>query len=300
MHAPGSGEAWTDLARSVEDLGYSTLVVSDHVVGQAIAPIAALTAAAMVTTRLRIGSLVFCNDFRHPLLLAKEAATLDLVSDGRFELGLGAGYGFLDYDALGMRSDPAGVRIERLEEAVQIVRQAFADGPVTFAGAHYKVEGADILPKPIQRPGPPIIVGGAGPKVMRLAARHADIVSINERKVPTIAFGAPTSPAFDEVDRIVAVLRDEAGDRFADIELNVFAISVMVTNDPHGMAAGVTPALRHLVDEARSTVRALVGSIEEICEILEERRERFGISYWIVPETACEAFAPIVERMSGR
>ena len=176
--AVGSAASWRDFARRIEDLGYSTLSVGDHLVG-GHGPIAAIAAAAAATSRLRVGALTFGNDYRHPVVLAQEAATLDLLSDGRLELGIGAGWMHADYERSGIPLDPAGERIERLAEAIAVLKGCFTGDPLTFEGAHYRIAGHVGRPAPVQRPHPPILVGGAGPKVLTLAAREADIVGLN-------------------------------------------------------------------------------------------------------------------------
>ena len=219
--APPPGTSWPELARTVEGLGYSTLTVSDHLDDQyAITP--ALMAAADATTVLRVGSLTYCNDYRHPVVLAKEAATLDLLSGGRLELGLGAGWMTTDYAQSGIGLDPPGARIERLAEALDIVTGLWSDSPCTVEGRHYAVRGLVGHPKPVQQPGPPILVGGGGRRLLTLAARRADIIGLN------IALGAgrideSAGPsATDQATRDkIGWIRDAAGDRFDQIELHV-------------------------------------------------------------------------------
>ena len=174
-----TGAEWAEQARTIEDLGYSTLFMPDHFVDAALAPMVALPFAAAATTTLRIGMLVLGNDYKHPAVVAKEAATLDVLSDGRLEFGLGAGWMTADYDALGLTYDRPGVRIDRLAEALAVVKGAWGDGPFDFAGEHYTINAYDGLPTPVQRPRPPILVGGGGQKLLRLAGREADIVGIN-------------------------------------------------------------------------------------------------------------------------
>ncbi|MGE0384994.1 MAG: TIGR03621 family F420-dependent LLM class oxidoreductase [Gammaproteobacteria bacterium] len=289
---------WRELAVRAEAFGYSTLNVPDHAVGQDISVFSALATAAACTTTLRVAGLVFCNEYRHPLMLAKEVATLDMLSGGRVECGLGVGYGTADFNALGIVADGFATRIERLEESVRILKAAFSGAPVNFSGRYYKVDNVTILPQPARKPHPPIIIGGAGEKIMRAAGRHADIVSINERKSATAALGMPKSPSLAEIRQIVGWLREEAGPRFDDIEIAVAAMAVMVTNDPYGISTGILPDLPALLARARDAIRALVGSREQIVDILQERRETLGVSYWSVPQTAMEAFAPIVARLA--
>ena len=294
-----SGHEWADLARKVEALGYDTLFVPDHF-GDQLAPLPALAAAADATTELKVGTLVLDNDFRHPVVLAKELATVDVLSGGRLEVGLGAGWMTTDYEQSGIPHDRPGIRIERLAEGIEIIKGLFGEGPVTFAGEHYQVTELDGSPKPAQRPSPPWLIGGGGERMLRLAAREADIVGINP-SMHTGEINAET--AADAValatDRKLEWVRDEAGDRFTDIELNVLVFVVSVTDDAPGFAEmmaggfGVTP------DEAHHVPQALFGTVDEICETLEARRERWGFSYYVVQADVFEALAPVVERMAG-
>src|ERR671912_2720173 len=173
-----TGAEWLELARRAEDLGYSTLFVPDHFANQ-VAPVAALTGAAGATTSLRIGPLVLDNDYRHPVVTAKEMASLDLLSDGRLELGIGAGWMASDYEQAGIAMEPPALRVDRLEEALDVLEGLFGPGPFSYEGKHYRIAGLDGLPKPVQQPHPPILVGGGGPRLLRLAGREADIVGIN-------------------------------------------------------------------------------------------------------------------------
>ena len=169
---------WSELARTCEGLGYSTLTVADHFDDQ-LAPIPALMAAADATTTLRVGALVLCTDFTHPVVIAKEAATIDVLSGGRFELGLGAGWMTSDYERTGIAFDPAGTRIERMGEALTVIDQLWSGAPCPLARNHFKISGLDGRPKPVQRPRPPVLIGGGGKRVLSLAARQADIVGLN-------------------------------------------------------------------------------------------------------------------------
>ena len=178
LHTATSGEAWTGAARRAEDLGYSTLFLPDHF-GDQLAPVPALMAAADATTTLRVGALVWDNDYKHPVVQAKEAATIDVLSGGRVEFGIGAGWMTSDYEQAGIPKDRAGVRIARMVEALAVYRGHWGDGPFDFEGEHYRIAGLDGFPKPVQRPGPPILIGGGGPKVLAIAAEHADIVGVN-------------------------------------------------------------------------------------------------------------------------
>jgi probable F420-dependent oxidoreductase len=297
-----SREDWLTLARRAEILGYSTLAINDHL-GTQPAPIAAIAAAAQVTTTLRLGCGVFANDFRHPIIFAKEAASLDVLSDGRFELGLGAGWRRADYEPAGLSFDPPGVRIARLGEAVQVLKAAFGDERVDFAGAHYTVHGFELRPKPVQRPHPPFLIGGAGKRVLTLAAREAGIVSLS---VKGSADGGLDweSISLEATREKVAWVREAADGRADRLELHVMAIFVAVTDAPRQAAEAMLRdwdvAEVLTVDRLLASPHALIGSEDGIVETLLGLREQFGISYVSVFQEAMEPFAPIVARLSGQ
>jgi probable F420-dependent oxidoreductase len=290
---------WRELARKVEDLGYYRLTVSDHLDDQ-LSPVAALMAAADATSTLRVGALVFCNDYRHPAVLAKEAATLDILSEGRFELGLGAGWMTSDYEAAGIPMDAPGVRIARLEEAIHVVTGLLSDGPCTFTGEHYRIEGLSGSPKPVQQPIP-LLVGGGGRKVLELAGRHAHIVGLNP-KLPNGVIDAAAGPdaTAASTERKIGWVRDAAGDRFSEIELHTRIHLAMVTDDRMAVAEAVAPAMGLSVEESLETPHALCGTVDEIVEDLLARRERFGIASIGLSLDALDAFAPVVAALAGR
>src|SRR5204863_8509841 len=181
----GSAAAWRDKARKIEDLGFSTLFMPDHF-GEELALLPAIAMAAAHTTTLRVGSLVFDNDYKHPAILAKESATIDVLCDGRLELGIGAGWMKTDYDALGLQYDPPAVRVDRFEEALHIMKQCFTGEKFTYHGEHYRITDYASYPVPVQKPGPQLLIGGGGKRVLSIAAREADIVGIN----PNLRAGA--------------------------------------------------------------------------------------------------------------
>lgn len=296
----GSAAEWRDKVRKIEDLGYSTLLMPDHFVDTPLAPMVAISVAAAVTSTLRVGMLVLGNDYKHPAVVAKEAATLDLLSDGRLELGLGAGWMIADYEALGLPYDPAGVRIDRLGEAITIVKRCFAEGPFDFDGAHYRIRGYDAQPKPVQRPRPPLLVGGGGPKVLRLAGREADIVGLN----PNLRAGTVTAEAARDTLRAateqkLAWVREGAGDRFDDLELQIRYFVAAITDDPRGLAEVLAPGFGVAPDEALESAVACVGTVEQVCDLLVRRREEWGVSYCVFGDDTFEAFAPVVARLAG-
>lgn len=289
---------WRERARRCEALGYSTLYMPDHF-GEQWGPLVALTVAAEATTTLNVGGLVFDNDYRHPVVLAKEIATLDLVTGGRVELGLGAGWMTTDYEQSGIPLDEPRVRIDRLEESLEVYRQLFAGG-ATFAGDHYRVTGATGSPVPATPGGPKLVVGGGGKRVLSLAARHADVVGVN----PSLRSGAvdaatARSAVAEKYDQRIEWIRAAAGDRLGDIELQALTFVVAVDGDRDEVARMLAPGLGITEDDARDVPIALVGSVEEICDQLVERRERWGLSYWVVHDPEMEVFAPVVERLAG-
>jgi probable F420-dependent oxidoreductase len=298
-HRASSAQEWRDRARLFESLGYSTLFLPDHF-GEQLSPIAALMSAADATTTLRIGSLVFDNDYRHPVALAKEAATLDLLSDGRLEFGLGAGWMTSDYEQTGIPLDPPGTRIERMAEGLEIIKRFFAGGAVSFEGKHYKVQGVDGFPAPVQKPHPPIIVGGGGRRMLRLAAQQADIVSVNykltEGRVNSTLVRTGLAEATDEK---LAWIKEAAGDRFSTIELCATIFVANITDDRDGAAAAFAAGIGAEPREVREMPHFLIGTIDQMVEDLQARRERFGISYVVFPDAAAESLAPVVERLTG-
>ena len=298
-HQAADGRVWTDLAQRAEELGYSTLLVMDHF-GDQLGPVPAMTAAAAATRELRVGSLVFDNDYRHPVTLAKDIATVDLLSGGRVEFGLGAGWMTSDYEESGIPLDPAPVRIDRMEEAIAIFKGLWAPGPFSHDGEHYRITDLEGTPKPVQHPHPPVLIGAGGKRMLGIAAREADIVGIN----PSMSAGAISrEAALDStaaaVDGKVERLRERAGARFDDIELNIFSYAVVVTDDRQSVGEyvagrfGVTPA------DIDAMPYALVGSPGEIADDLRSYRDRWGTSYFTIMADAIEPFAPVVAELTG-
>jgi probable F420-dependent oxidoreductase len=293
------GRAWRELARRVEGLGYSTLYVPDHF-GDQWDPVVAMCVAAEATSQLRVGSLVFDNDFRHPVVLAKQVATLDLASEGRVEFGLGAGWLRSDYETSGIGYDPAGVRVERMAEALAVMKALWSEGRASFSGRHYRVEGATGAPLPRSRPHPTIVIGGGSPKVLSIAAREADVVGIN----PSLAAGevnaqVAASARAERFRERVAWVRQAAGERFGSLELQCLTFAVQVVPDARRVLDSVAPLFGVSPDDAAEMPIVLVGSEEEIVERLQQRREEYGFSYWVIHQAEMEAFAPIVARLAG-
>ncbi len=295
-----SGSEFRERVRAIEAIGYSTLYVPDHFVDTQLAPMVTLAAAAEATTTLRVGTLVLGNDYRHPAVVAKEAATIDLLSDGRVELGIGAGWLKVDYDALDLVYDSPGTRIARLAEAIAVIKRCWSPGAFSFSGEHYTIGDYDATPKPVQQPHPPVLVGGGGRKVLSLAGREADIVGIN----PNLRAGAVTAEAVqsslaDLTAQKIEWVREGAGERFDQIELQIRYFMVAVTDDRRALAESMAPGFGLTADEALESGVALVGTVDEICDQLVQRRDEWGVSYVIIGDDNTEAFAPVVTRMAG-
>jgi probable F420-dependent oxidoreductase len=297
-----SGAQFAEIARRAEACGYSSLFVPDHFVDHPLAPMPALAAAAAVTTTLRIGPLVLGNDYKHPVVLAREAATLDLLSDGRLELGIGAGWMTVDYEKAGIPLDPPRVRIKRLEESITVLKGLFAPGPFSFTGEHYTVIELDGMPKPVQQPHPPFIIGGGGPKILGVAAREAEIVGINA----LLRAGDGTAPESVHsltpaaTDQKVAWLREAAGARFDDLELQTLVGFVLSTDDRAPIGQGMAAAFGVEPEDALAAPVTLVGTQDQMVEALEARRDRWQISYHVIPAESLELFAPVVARLAGK
>lgn len=293
------GRTWADAARRAEDQGYASLFLPDHFDDQ-LAPLPALVSAADATTTLRVGSLVLDNDYRHPVMLAKEAATVDVLTGGRLELGLGAGWQNTDYERSGITKERDGVRIAKLAEAITILRGLWAEGSYSYAGEHYTITELNGLPKPVQRPVP-LLIGGGGPKVLGLAAREADIVGINPA-IPKGFVDASVAPelAPEAVDRKIGIVRDAAGDRFAGIELNilVFACNVGAGADAH--REGTAAAMGLSPGDLDASPYVWVGEPAAVADQLRAIRERYGTSYFVLQgKESAEAAAPVVEELAG-
>jgi probable F420-dependent oxidoreductase len=294
---------WREKARKIEALGYDSLTVADHLT-DLIAPIPAALSAAEATTHLRVGTNVLNNDLRHPVLVAREAAAVDLLTEGRFQLGLGAGSIRAEYQQIGLDFDRGAVRVERLTEAVTILKGLLRGERVTFAGRHYRVTGHTISPLPVQKPHPPILIGGNGPRLLTLAAREADIVGLSGI---TFGRGGAAPPDLSGwrvsgVDESVRLVREAAGDdRFAELELNALIQRVIVTDDRHRAAGELTNRWTQLsAEEILQSPYVLIGTVEQMIEDLEARRERWGISYWVIFGLYVDALAPVVARLAGK
>ena len=281
-------------------MGYSAVYLPDHF-GDQVGPIAALMAAADATATLRVGSLVFDNDYRHPVVLAKEAATLDLLSGGRLDLGIGAGWMVSDYEQAGIPYDSAGIRIDRLAEAVTIIKKFFAGGEFSFEGKHYTIKGLEGSPLPVQKPHPRFLLGGGGRKMLSLAAREADIVhvnyNLNEGRINPKLVQTGMAEATDEK---LGWIREAAGDRFDAIELGFTVFFANVTEDRESLAEALAPSMGFEPRNVLEMPHFLIGTLGQIEEDLKARRDRYGFSDVIVPGEVAEDLAPVVERLAGR
>jgi probable F420-dependent oxidoreductase len=298
LSSAASGADWAAQARQAEDLGYDTLFMPDHF-GDQLGPVPALMAAADATSELNVGALVFDNDYKHPVVLAKELATIDVLSGGRLIVGIGAGWMATDYEQSGIPMDPPGVRVTRMEEGIAVLKGCFGEGAFSFEGEHYRITGYDGLPKPTQTPLP-FLIGGGAKRVLSIAAREATIVGIN----PSIHSGhvdadAARNGAADETDKKVAWVREAAGDRYAELEINLLQFAGIVTDDRKGTAEMMAPLFGLPPEEVETYPHACIGTVDEICEALEARRERWDASYIVFQGDTMEPMAPVVAKLRG-
>jgi probable F420-dependent oxidoreductase len=297
-----SRREWVDLVKSTDDAGFDMIVTGDHL-EHCLAPLVPLATAAEVSDRLRLGIMVLNNDFHHPSLLARDIATLDLLSDGRMEVGIGAGHSKAEYDRAGMRFDSASVRVARLEEAVVALRQLISGETVTVAGEHYTLTGERCEPQPVQS-RIPVLVGGAGRQVHRIAARHADAVGFTGlgRVHDDGQRAAPARFAVPLVDEDVQAMRAAAGDRLAHLELQVLVQAVAVTDDALGVAERISrthlPTL--IPQQIVETPYMMVGSSSALVEKLLEHRERWGFSHYTVRRESLGQLEPVIAALTGR
>lgn len=302
--APATARELGEQARRSESLGYHAIVVPDHLIEQ-LAPVPAMAVIAAATSTLRVSSFVFNNDLRHPAVLAQDLASLDVLSEGRLDVSIGAGWNEPEYRAIGMSFDPVRQRQARLEEAVAVLKGCFADGPFSFAGAHYAITDYDARPKPVQRPHPPFLIGGGGRRTLTLAAREAQIVGL----APRILEGRrpdPTSLTWAATEEKIGWVREAAGDRFDELDFNVYpsAWPVTVTDNLHAVARDVIDSLRErsgieLTErEVIESPHLFIGSVERFTEKFLELRERLGVRSIMVGELG--PLDAVVERLASR
>ena len=304
-----SAEAWRAFARQVEDLGYSTLFLADHYLGkgpamqkahqfpQHVAPIAAMATAAAHTTRLRVGCRVFCIDYHVPAVLAKEAATVDLLSDGRFEFGIGAGWSEPEYQAIGLSFGRPADRVGKLKEVVALFKAHCTEAQLDIDGTYVTATGYAPLPPPVQRPHPPIMIGGGRKGVLSFAAREAQIVSINNLPYDAVN-GAGFTPQ-GEATRRIGFIRDAAGERFADLDIEASPFFTQITDDPLGAAARIAAATGIAEQGLVEHPNVLLGRVDDLVDRLLERRETYGVNYVTIQQSEVESFAPVVARLAG-
>ncbi len=310
--APESAAQWKDRARRAEDLGYGTFSLADHYIGpgpaldaaahpvQTVAAIPAMMAAADATSSIMVGCRVLCVDYHHPVVLAKELATIDLLSDGRLEAGFGAGWITSEYTAMGIEMDRPGVRIERLEEVVGLARSFFAGEDLAIDGAHVTADGFTAVPRAVQAGGPRVMIGGGSPRVLGLAGRVADIVSVNfDNSAGKIGARGLHSGTAEGTTAKIDWIRDGAGDRFDRLELEIAAYFTTVTDDTQATLDLMAPAFGFEPAQLAAHPHTLIGSVAEICETLQQRRDQYGISYITVGGDQMEAFAPVVATLAG-
>jgi probable F420-dependent oxidoreductase len=284
---------WTDLARRAESLGYDLLLVNDHL-HQPLAPLPALVSAAEATSTLRVGTYVLCQDLRNPVVLANELATVDLLSEGRLEIGLGAGWLDSDYATSGIERGSPSVQVERFAEVLSLVHRLLTEPTVTFSGRHFTATEATCRPSPVQRPRPPLLVGGTSRPVLELAAREADVVSLN----PVVGPGGrlkASAPA--EVDERIGWVRRAAGSRWPQLRIDLVVWACIVTPRPEKVVEALAAALGVTPAQLLEMPAVLAGPVEQVAEQVISRRRRWGASTVTVPAEAMEAFAPVVERL---
>jgi probable F420-dependent oxidoreductase len=301
--APMPARDLAERARRAEAAGFHALVIPDHLLDQ-LSPVPAMAVIAAATDRLRIAAFVLNNDLRHPAVLAQDLASLDVLSEGRLDVAIGAGWNVPEYEAIGVPFDAGGTRVERLEEAVAVLRGCFGDGRFSFAGRHYRITDLDAGPKPVQRPHPPFMIGGGGPRILRFAGREAQIVGL----APTIADRGPDAPprfSLAATRQQLGWVRDGAGDRFGDLVLNVYPSSypIVLTDDPRAEARRAADALRArgtdlTDDEVLESAHLFIGSVDSLVEKFERLRSELGISSFMVGEM--DELLPVVERLAGR
>ena len=292
-----TGAEWLARAKRLEDMGYATLAMPDHMVGGAWSNMPALGAAAAVTTRLRLGNLVLDNDFRNPVVLAREFATLDVISNGRVEIGLGAGWFDRDYQSTGIPFDRGRVRVARLAEAVTLMKSLFTEDEVSYEGTYYRTTKSECRPKTVQQPRPPILIAAGGPRILELAGREAEIVAV----IPPGAGVRPSAPddvAPAGVRRQLDIVRQAAGPRFDEIELSCF-VDVALTDDRDKTVAEL--AEKGKVDPAvlRSSVYRGIGTLDQVREHIIRARRETGITYFCLRGPHVEELAPVVRDLAG-
>ncbi len=291
---------WFDSVRHVEALGYCTMFVPDHF-DEGLGPIAAMASAVAVTTELNVGPLVLDCDFRHPAILARELASIDQMSGGRLEVGLGAGWKRLDYEQSGITMESPKVRVDRMIEHAAVLRGLFSDGPFSFAGDHYQIAELNGTPKSFKPEGPKFLIGGGGKRVLQYAATHADIIGVNASiHSGTIDTAAAQDALPESIDQKVAWVRAAAGDGLSSKEINAWLSIAEVTEDRGGLARALAGAFETTPENVVDSPLVLIGNTTQIVEQLQRRRSRWGYNYIVIPGDRASAFAPIVAELTGK
>jgi probable F420-dependent oxidoreductase len=298
-----NARALGETARRAEALGFDALVIPDHLINQ-LSPVPAMAVIAAATERLRVGAFVLNNDLRHPAVLAQDLASLDVLSEGRLDVAIGAGWNHAEYDAIGLPFDPGPVRVGRLVEAVAVLKGCFAEGPFSHAGDHYTITEYDARPKPVQRPHPPFLVGGGGRRILSFAAREANVVGLAPRLLPGVR-GDPRSITLAATQEKIGWVRKAAPDRFDELEFNVYpSMSEVIVTD-NARAELETLAVRLearsglpvAVDELAESPHIYIGSVDGLVDKIQMLRERLGISSFMLG--GVDELAPVVERLAG-
>lgn len=292
-----------ETARRAEAIRFDALVVPDHLIDQ-LSPMPAMAVIAAATEKLRIGAFVLNNDLRHPAVLAQDLASLDVLSGGRLDVAIGAGWNKAEYEAIGIGFDPGPVRVGRLVEAVAVLKGCFADEPFSYDGEHYTITDYDARPKPVQRPHPPFLIGGGGKRILSFAAREANIVGLAPRLLPGVV-GDPRSITLAATAEKIGWVRDAAPARFDALEFNVYpSMSQIVVTDHAGseLEALATrleerSGMPVAVDDLADSPHIYIGSVDGLVEKIRMLRERLGISSFMLG--GVDELAPVVERLAG-
>ncbi|MDF3308203.1 TIGR03621 family F420-dependent LLM class oxidoreductase [Rhodococcus sp. T2V] len=288
-----SGRAWADRARLVEQSGFSTMLMPDHFVGPRFAPIAALSAAAAATSTLRIGTLVFSNDYRHPVVLGKELATLDVLSDGRLDVGLGTGWMREDYDRAGLSFDPPKVRFDRFVESLDVLRGVWGEGPFSYQGEYYQIDELVQEPKPVQKPFPKFLFPGGGPKMLRLAGKYADYINLTLRVRADGTAPDEKDGGLESFLGKIDTIRESAGARFDDIAIGT---SIQEVGIPQSTESWSAVNLSRQED----TPQILRGDVSEMVDKLRFWRDTHGLNFFVLHnDKDLETFIPVVEKLAG-
>jgi probable F420-dependent oxidoreductase len=298
LSGAADGDAWRDVCRRVEAQGYAGISLADHF-GAQFAPLVALAAAATVTERCTLGVNVLANDFRHPAVLAKELATLDVLAGGRVIAGIGAGWMTTDYTQTGLDLDRPGVRIDRLVESVQVLRGLWGDGPCSFAGEHYRIDALDGQPKPCGRDAIPVLIGGGGPRILGVAGRHADIVGIAlDNRAGVMGEASGRSATATATREKLGWIHAAAADRDRPPAISVRVLLVAVTDDRWGGAAALGRSFGLDAAEVLESPHALVGSVDDIVDDLRRRQDEYGFDHYVVSQAVVDELAPVVEALA--